>query len=146
MRYDIWKTMLPGIIVGTFCGSLLAPHISGAYLRAFFAIFILLMGIQMFRDAEPQKNSRLAGLFLPAGLLIGFISTWWGGRDIRSVTFFIWAAVVCASPGTATALCLRSLSSAPSVRHRGWSREGLPMYYMASSICQGWSFSRFPAL
>jgi uncharacterized membrane protein YfcA len=133
MRYDLWKTMLPGIIVGTFCGSLLAPHISGAYLRAFFAIFILLMGIQMFRDAAPLQNARRTRLFLPASLLIGFISSLVGvAGTFVCVTFFIWAAVDWREAlGTATALSLPiTFFGAVGYVIGGWSREGLPMYSM----------------
>ncbi len=65
----------PGIIIGSFLAGSLSYLISGLFLKKVFAIFELLVAIQMLRPILPSPHRTLAMPFmLLAGIIIGLIS------------------------------------------------------------------------
>jgi hypothetical protein len=95
----IWPVVLkitPGIIIGTFSGAWAASHLSTNFLKIFFTIFLLYVGIQMLLGIKPKPTREIpgtAGISL-AGTVIGIVSSLVGiGGGTLSVTFLNWCNV-----------------------------------------------------
>jgi len=76
VRWDIFKMIAPGVIVGTFSFTFLASNIDSFYLSVFFSIFMLYSALKMYFGKKPQSESDIfgkTGQFF-AGLGIGGIS------------------------------------------------------------------------
>ncbi len=78
--WDIVKVMTPGIIAGTFLGSLVVAEIPTRPLKIIFALFLLYVSVQMIMDFKPKASRHLpgkAGLLL-AAFVIGVVSSFIG--------------------------------------------------------------------
>lgn len=76
VRWDIVRAAVPGLIVGTLLGTLVADQLKSKYLAIFFVIFVYYSAIQMFVNAKPKPSRQLPGrlgLNL-ASVLIGVLS------------------------------------------------------------------------
>jgi uncharacterized membrane protein YfcA len=74
--WEVFKSMAPGIMIGSFLATLFVSHISSFYLALFFSIFMAYVAIQMFLNKKPKATRGLAnntGLLI-AGTGIGAIS------------------------------------------------------------------------
>ena len=144
VRADIWKKMAPGIIAGTLGGALLAPHLSGLFLRGFFAFFVMLVGVHLLFNSTPRpKIGRLERAMLPVSILIGLISSLAGiAGTMLCVIFLVWAAIDWADAvGTSAALSLPiSLTGTLGYAIAGWNFPELPPYsvgfvYLPGMFC-----------
>jgi uncharacterized membrane protein YfcA len=111
VRFDLFKLIAPGIIVGVLIGTITADYLSGDMLKLIFACAISCFAVLMISDPSrfkfyntvpPQPWSGLAGVF------IGTISTLIG---IGGATLSVPYMTMCKVPireaiGTATALGL----------------------------------------
>ena len=97
VRWDIVKRLAPGIVVGSFVGSLgVFALLKGSYLAIFFGLFVGFSATQMFLDKKPEALRQLPGKggLLTAGGLIGFLSGLVGaGGAFISVPFMTWCNV-----------------------------------------------------
>ena len=57
------RRIVPGILVGTFCGTFVASQLSTAWLKGFFSVFMAYVAVQMLLDKKPapSRASRDAG-------------------------------------------------------------------------------------
>ena len=93
IRWPIVLQMSPGIIGGTFLGSLIAAKLSSGFLATFFAIFLILVSIQMALGAQPAPHRKIPGGFgvVITGLVIGVMSALVGiGGGTLTVPFLVW--------------------------------------------------------
>ena len=76
VRWDIVRTAVPGLIVGTLLGTLVADQLKSKYLAIFFVIFVYYSAMQMFFNAKPKPSRQLPGRLglLLASVLIGVLS------------------------------------------------------------------------
>jgi len=92
----VWGAVLrivPGILLGTFCGSFLASHMTTGWLKAFFSVFLAYVAAQMLLDKKPVPSRELPGVLgmSAVGSVIGAISSLVGiGGGALSVPFLIW--------------------------------------------------------
>ena len=97
VRWDIVKTLAPGIVIGSLVASLgVFALLKGAYLAVFFGLFVGFSATQMFLDKKPQPTRQLPGTpgRLAAGGAIGFLSGLVGaGGGFVSVPFMTWCNV-----------------------------------------------------
>jgi uncharacterized membrane protein YfcA len=93
VNWDVLKKMVPGILVGTFSGAIVAHFASTAFLKLFFVAFICFLAVQLLFDLKPKSRHALpgrAGLFA-FGLLMGVISSFAGiGGAVLSISFLTW--------------------------------------------------------
>ena len=110
--WQIVRNMLPGILVGTFCGAVMAHASSTAFLKGFFVAFICFLAVQMLFDfskvlsakaAKPTPGKVALSLF---GVLMGVISSFAGiGGAVLSIAFLLWCGLTMhGAIGTAAAL------------------------------------------
>lgn len=97
VRWDIVKTLAPGIVLGSLLASLgVFALLKGAYLAVFFGLFVGFSATQMFLDKKPKPQRQLPGTpgRLAAGGAIGFLSGLVGaGGGFVSVPFMTWCNV-----------------------------------------------------
>ena len=131
MRWDVWRTMLPGIIIGAVSGALLAHHINGRTLEMLFGVIIVLMSTQMAIGRTPPPNEKMKKLYVPVSLFVGMIASLTGvAGSMQLIVFLAWAGHDwCDCVSTAAALTLPiSLTATISYIVLGWHQPDLPAY------------------
>ncbi|SFB94028.1 Uncharacterized membrane protein YfcA [Polaromonas sp. OV174] len=97
VRWDIVKRLAPGIVIGSFIGSLgVFSLLKGSYLAIFFGLFVSFSATQMFLNKKPKPTRQMPGTAgqLAAGGFIGFLSGLVGaGGGFISVPFMTWCNV-----------------------------------------------------
>ncbi|WP_174875042.1 sulfite exporter TauE/SafE family protein [Vogesella oryzae] len=129
--WQLVRGMAPGMVLGTFGGSLLAGLIPGHALRWFFVLYAYVIGAQMFLGAKPAASRDMPGLAgqTATGGVIGMISSWVGiGGGSMSVPFMSWCNVpVHTAIATSAALGWPiAVSGAIGYLLSGWQQPGLP--------------------
>src|SRR5438552_8242234 len=97
VRWDLVKTLAPGIVIGSMIGSLgVFALLKGAYLALVFAVFVAFSATQMFLDRKPKPTRQMPGTAAQLGVggFIGFLSGLVGaGGGFISVPFMTWCNV-----------------------------------------------------
>ncbi len=96
VRWDIFKAITPGILVGTFVGGIVAAHIPTSYLKGVFVIFLYLVACEMLFAKKPQGARQLPGTLGVSGVGsgIGLLSSFVGiGGGTISVPFMTYCSV-----------------------------------------------------
>ena len=90
VRWDIFRHIVPGILLGTFFGGLIATHLPTMFLKIFFICFLVAISAQMISNYRPPASRDLPGAFGTAGVggVIGMVSSFVGlGGGSLSVPF-----------------------------------------------------------
>lgn len=90
------KRITPGILLGTFAGSLVASRLPTTFLKIFFVCFLFYVGTQMLLNLRPKPSRQLPGRggMFAAGGIIGSVSAFVGiGGGSLSVPFMTWCNV-----------------------------------------------------
>jgi uncharacterized membrane protein YfcA len=97
VRWDIVRTLAPGIVLGSLLASLgVFSLLKGRYLAISFALFVGFSATQMVLNKKPKPTRQLPGTAgrIGAGGLIGFLSGLVGaGGAFVSVPFMSWCNV-----------------------------------------------------
>lgn len=132
VRWDIARRLAPGIVVGSFIGSLgVFALLKGSYLAIFFGLFVSFSATQMFLDKKPKPSRQMPGTAgqFAAGSFIGFLSGLVGaGGGFISVPFMAWCNVAIHS-AVATSAALGfpiALTNVVGYIFSGWNIQGLP--------------------
>jgi uncharacterized membrane protein YfcA len=133
VRWDIFKTITPGIIIGTFLGSLSTSFMNTNFLKAIFVIFLYYVASQMLFGLKPKASRQVPGSkgMLTAGSVIGIFSSLVGiGGGTLSVPFLTMCNVVIHTAiGTAAAIGLPiAIAGTAGYIWTGLGVEGLPPY------------------
>lgn len=109
----LWETLqafTPGVLLGTFLGSLVAARISTGGLALFFSCFTTCVAIQMTMNFKPKPHRELpgkAGLGLAGGVIGGVSALVAIGGGSLTVPYLAWCNVpVPKAIGTSAALGL----------------------------------------
>jgi len=94
--WSIVKRITPGILFGTYVGTIVASKLSTGFLKAFFCIFLYSVATQMIVGKKPKASREIpgnAGIF-GVGSIIGIASSLVGiGGGSLSVPFMLWCNV-----------------------------------------------------
>ena len=93
VQWPTVRSLTPGIIIGVLCGSWLADQINSDTLRIGFAIFVLVVAIQMLLGLQPKAQRQLPGRLAlgGAGSIIGVVSSLVGiGGGTMTTPFLLW--------------------------------------------------------
>lgn len=96
VRWDIWRIVTPGILIGTFGGGFAAALLPTLFLKTFFVCFIFYVAVQMLLDLKPKPSRQLPGPFGAScvGGVIGLVSSFVGiGGGTLSVPFLTFCNV-----------------------------------------------------
>jgi uncharacterized membrane protein YfcA len=133
VRWDIVKAMAPGLLLGTFAGSLFAGIIPTRPLVWVFVAIVYYASAQTIFDVKPKPHRQLpggAGLFAVGGG-IGIVSSLVAaGGGFLSIPFMIFCNVVIHNAvGTSAALGFPiALAGMVGYIIAGWSATGLPPF------------------
>ena len=77
VRWDIVRIAVPGLILGTLLGTVVADQLRSKYLAIFFVIFVYFSALQMFADLKPKPTRQLPGKpgMSLASVMVGIISS-----------------------------------------------------------------------
>ena len=96
VHWDIVKHITPGILLGTFAGSLIASHMPTRFLQIFFICFLILVATKMLSRYQPKASRNMPGFLgtSTVGSGIGLISSFVGiGGGTLSVPFMTFCNV-----------------------------------------------------
>lgn len=131
VRWDIWRAISPGIILGTFLGGLVAASMPTTFLKAFFVCFLYVVATQMLLDIKPKASRELPGKvgISAMGGGIGLLSSFVGiGGGTLSVPFMTFCNVpMHTAVGTSAAIGF-PIAVAGTLGYvvGGWNVPGLP--------------------
>ncbi len=131
VRWDIWKAITPGILLGTFFGGLVASDLPTGFLKAFFICFLYFVSAQMLLDIKPKASRDLPGKLgtSAVGGGIGVVSSFVGiGGGTLSVPFMTFCNVpMHTAVGTSAAIGF-PIAVAGTLGYvvGGWNVPGLP--------------------
>jgi uncharacterized membrane protein YfcA len=133
VRWDIVRSLAPGLMLGTFGGSLVAGLVPTVPMTAIFVAIVYYASAQMILDFKPQAHRQLPGplgLFT-AGGVIGIVSSLVAaGGGFLSIPFMLFCNVaIHAAVGTSSALGFPiAVAGAIGYVVAGWNDAGLPPY------------------
>jgi uncharacterized membrane protein YfcA len=96
VEWNIVKRIVPGILIGTFCGTFVASRLSTGFLKGFFCVFLYAVATQMLLNKKPKATRELpqTGGMFGVGSAIGVVSALVGiGGGSLSVPFMLWCNV-----------------------------------------------------
>jgi len=110
VRWDVFKRITPGIIVGTFAGSCVASQLPTHILKGIFVVFLYYVATQMILGKKPPASRQIpgtAGIFGAGGIIGSFSSLVGIGGGTLSVPFLTWCNIpVHHAIGTSSAIGL----------------------------------------
>jgi len=133
VRWDIFKSMAPGLLLGTLAGSTVASSLATRPLAMLFTAIVYIASLQMVLDVKPKATRSLPGPLgrLLVGALIGFVSSLVSaGGGFMSVPFMLWSNVaIHQAVGTSAALGFPiAVGGFIGYVLSGWNAPGLPPY------------------
>ena len=77
VRWDILRTAVPGLVIGTLLGTVVADQLKSKYLAIFFVIFVYCSAVQMFANVKPKPTRQLPGKsgMTLAAIIVGIVSS-----------------------------------------------------------------------
>ncbi len=77
VRWDILRVAVPGLVVGTLLGTVVADQLKSKYLAIFFVVFVYYSAIRMFANATPKPTRQLPGKtgMTAASVVVGIVSS-----------------------------------------------------------------------
>jgi uncharacterized protein len=96
VAWPIFKSLTPGILVGSFLSTKLAANLSTHFLTAFFVVFLYYVSAQMLLNIKPKPTRQVPGTpgLIGAGGVIGSVSALVGiGGGTLTVPFLTWCNV-----------------------------------------------------
>lgn len=131
VRWDIVKSLTPGIIIGALLGAVIADFISATILKKFFAIFELVVAFQMALNIKAHAARTLPKLtgMTSVGIAIGVISSIVGiGGGTLTVPFLSWCNIKIQNAVATSSACGLPIAIAGCVGFivMGWNETTLP--------------------
>ena len=80
VRWDIVRMAVPGLVVGTLLGTVVADQLKSKYLAIFFVIFVYYSAVQMFANVKPKPSRQLPGKtgMTVVTVIVGIVSSFVG--------------------------------------------------------------------
>ena len=133
VNWAVVRRIVLGIFVGTFLGSCFAAHLSTAFLKGFFVIFLYYMAVQMLIDKKPKPSRQIPGHvgMFGVGNVIGAVSSLVGiGGGNLSVPYMVWCNMAFHHAiGTSAAIGFPiAVAGTIGYLYNGWGHPGLPPY------------------
>lgn len=133
IRWDIFRPMAVGIVIGALLGAWTASLLSGPALELIIGVFVILMAIKMLLGVNPTPGRHVPGNqgLGVAGVVVGWISAIFGiGGGSLTVPYLSWCNVrMQQAVGTSAACGLPiAIAGAAGNALTGWQDSALPEY------------------
>ncbi|PSF10519.1 hypothetical protein C7H09_06125 [Marinobacter fuscus] len=131
VRWDIFRPMTAGIVIGAVLGAWTAASLSGPVLETIIGIFVILVALKMIFEVNPKPGRGVpghAGLGV-AGGLVGWASAIFGiGGGTLTVPYLSWCNVRMQQTVATSAACGFPIAIAGAVGNvwTGWQHPELP--------------------
>jgi uncharacterized membrane protein YfcA len=131
VRWDVVKSMTPGILAGGLVGSLIASHIPRFWFAVLFVATVYAAGLNMLFERKPNPTRTLpgpAGVFAAGAAISGVSAFAAVGGAFMSVPFMMWCNVpMIHAIGTAAAIGFPiAVAATTGYIAGGWGTPGLP--------------------
>ena len=131
VRWDVVRTIAPGIVFGTLIGTVFADRMSSRYLAIIFTVFVLFASVQLLLDWKLKPSRQLPGKagLSATGLGIGAVSSLVGvGGGIVTIPLLtMWNVPLINCIGTSAAIGLPiSFAGAAGYVVTGLAKTHLP--------------------
>jgi len=134
VRWDLFRSMLPGLMAGSILGAIITHFLPSADLKIIFGVFLVFVGIRLIRSKPVNHHEKKLSLNVIrlSSLLIGILSSLLGvGGGTLLVPFLLrckldmreatGTSIACGlSIGIVATICFM-LAGLSSVRHIAWS-------------------------
>ncbi len=108
VRWDIARSMTPGIVIGSLVGAMLAKFISTRMLAAYFAVFVVFLAVKMVVGTRPNVQGTppgSVGVFTASFVISALCSLLAMGGAMMTVPFMLrWRIPMIHAIGTAAAV------------------------------------------
>lgn len=133
VHWQAFRSITPGILVGAMLGAVIADFLPGETLRIAFAVFMLMVALQMVLGGAAKAHRQLPAApgMLLAGTVIGTIAALMGvGGGSMSVPFLTWCNIhIRNAVATSAAIGLPvALAGAAGFIVTGWNEAGRPAW------------------
>nr|WP_256260820.1 sulfite exporter TauE/SafE family protein [Shewanella sp. NIFS-20-20] len=131
IEFAVLRPLLPGIVLGASVSGLLAEAIFGAYLQQAFAIFVMLMAINMLFPFKPKASAGLPAnsMIFIFGFFIALLAGLMGiGGGVLLVPLLVWCGLAMPKAvGTSSVMgfVIASFGSLAYITS-GWNETSLP--------------------
>jgi len=131
--WPVFRKLLPGIGLGALAGAFLAKLLSTQFLNNFFAVFELMVAVQMAINLRPKSARQLPqsiGILFVGGIT-GVVSSIVGvGGGTMVVPFLVWCNVAMRNAVATSSACVLPLAIAGTLGFvmGGWKNIDLPDY------------------
>lgn len=131
VRWDLFKPVTVGILIGAFLGVKTAGQLSGQWLQVLLGCFVILVAIQMALNLKPKSadTKTSQSTFVTAGGFIGWLSSIFGiGGGTLSVPFFSWRGISMQQAVATSAACGLPIAIIGALTNiwEGWGHEAMP--------------------
>jgi uncharacterized membrane protein YfcA len=131
VRWDILRMAVPGLVIGTLLGTIVADLLQSKYLAIFFVIFVYYSAAQMFANVKPKPTRQLPGKagMIAVSLVIGVVSSLVGvGGGVMTIPLMNLCNVPMRQAiGTSAALGLPiAVAGTAGFIATGWGKDHLP--------------------
>lgn len=132
VQWPIFVSITPGIIIGALLGAAIARYMPTSVLSNFFAVFEILVAIQMAFAIKPKASHNLPSMWIVAlaGIVIGSISAIVGiGGGTMTVPYLVWCNVAMRKAvATSAAVGLPiAIAGATGFAIAGWDHPDIPV-------------------
>ncbi len=133
VRWDLFRPMTLGIVLGAALGAVTASALSGLALQRIIGVFAVVIAIRMALNMKPRVGGREPGgpVLAGAGAVIGWASALFGiGGGSLSVPFLARCNVPMQQAVGTSAACGLPIAVAGALTNvgTGWGEPGLPAY------------------
>lgn len=133
VRWDIFKIVMPGILVGAFLGVKTAVELSGTWLQIGLGTFTIILAARMFFNWKIVEGERTlpAYVHLTAGSFIGWFSSLFGiGGGALTVPYLRWGRLSMQHAVATSAACGIPISLMGTITNimEGWFRPDMPSW------------------
>ncbi len=131
VRWDIFRPMTAGIVLGAILGAWTASLLSGPALELIIGVFVILVALKMLLDVNPGAGRAVPGTvgLAGAGAGIGWASAIFGiGGGTLTVPFLSWCNVRMQQAVGTSAACGLPIAIAGALTNiaTGWRQPELP--------------------
>lgn len=133
VRWDLVKTLTPGIFVGGLLGGWIAQYMDASLLGKLFAVIELAIAIKMLLNLKPNPHREMPGMVgrTVAGTTIGGISSLVGiGGGALNTPYMVWHNINMKQAIATSAACTLPIAAAGTLGFviGGWNTDNLPTY------------------
>lgn len=128
VRWEIARTLAPGIVVGSLAGAQVAAALRGGLLATGFGLFLVFTATQMLAQRPPKPGGRLPGgaaMFGMGGLIGGLSALLGAGGGFLTVPFLTRGNVPIQQAVATSAACGFPIALAGAVGYAiaGWNQQ-----------------------